>query len=338
VTSVLASGSKRRLLWLSGLVSFLLAAVLGNLTTTIVMVSLLSKILLKREDLLFFSGIVVIAVNAGGAWSPIGDITTTMLWIGGQITSLSIIKSLIVPSLVCAAVPMIYVSLRMQNGPAAALSGSPQTLDVRHNRNSRLVFCLGIGALLFVPVFKSITHLPPYIGMIFGLGVLWVVTELMHRKSDEESRHAHSVVAALQRIDMSTILFFLGILLSISALQAAGVLPAFAKWLDRAIGNMNIIVIAIGLLSAIVDNVPLIAACIKMYPLSFFPQDHHIWAFFSYCVGTGGSVLIIGSAAGVAAMGMAKIDFFWYLRRIAPLALAGYFSGVIFYLIQIKAF
>jgi len=254
-----------------------------------------------------------------------------MLWIGGQITSVSIIKSLIVPSLVCISVPMIYVSLRMQNGPAA-LSGCPQTLDVRHSRNGNLVLFLGIGVLLFVPVFKAITHLPPYIGMIFGLGVLWVVTELMHRKSDEESRHAHSVVAALQRIDMSTILFFLGILLCISGLQVAGVLTAFAMWLDRSIGNMDIIVIAIGLLSAVVDNVPLIAACIKMYPLSLFPQDHHIWSFLSYCVGTGGSILIIGSAAGVAAMGMAKINFFWYLRVIGPIALAGYFAGAAVYL------
>jgi Na+/H+ antiporter NhaD/arsenite permease-like protein len=338
VTTVLAAGSKRRLLWLVGITSFFLSAVLDNLTTTIVMVSLLSKILPKREDLMLFLGLVIIAVNAGGAWTPIGDVTTTMLWIGGQVTTLSIIKKLFAPSLFCVFVPLLWISLRMKNGGEKNAEYRPEALDDRQRRIGTLVFFLGIGSLLFVPVFKSVTHLPPFIGMMCSLCVLWVVTEFLHKKSDEEVRHSRSVVRALQRIDMSTILFFLGILLCISALQSVGILAGLAVWLDQTIGNINIVVIAIGLLSSVVDNVPLVAAGIKMYPLTQFPPDHHFWLFLSYCVGTGGSMLIIGSAAGVAAMGMAKIDFFWYLKRIMPLALAGYFAGAIVFLFQQRLF
>jgi Na+/H+ antiporter NhaD/arsenite permease-like protein len=338
VTAVLSAGSKRRLLWLVGITSFFLSAVLDNLTTTIVMVALLSKILTKREDFLLFIGIVIIAVNAGGAWTPIGDVTTTMLWIGGQITTISIMKSLVLPSIVCMVIPLTWVSFRMKGGDEKTQNQRVKVLSPHEQRVGTLVFFLGVGALLFVPVFKTITHLPPFIGMMFGLGIVWVVTEFLHRNGNDEKRHSHSVTGALQRIDMPTILFFLGILLSISALQAAGILPSLAIWLNRTIGNLDIIVIAIGLLSAIVDNVPLVAAAIKMYPLSQFAPDHHFWSFLSYCVGTGGSVLIIGSAAGVAAMGMAKIDFFWYLRRITPLAAAGYFAGAVACLLQAKIF
>ena len=330
VTSLLASGAKRRILWLSGLVSFFLSAVLDNLTTTIVMVSILSKVLPKRSDLLLFIGMVIIAVNAGGAWSSIGDVTTTMLWIGGRITSLSIVKALFVPCLVCTVVPLVWLSLLVKNDPEKGVPQSPRASgSSRHGATTAgtFVLSLGIGALLFVPVFKSVTHLPPFFGMIFGLGVLWIATEFLHRKRDEEYRQSRSVVRALQRIDLPSILFFLGILFGVSALQVAGILPDLAAWLDRTVKNSTVIVLLVGLLSAVIDNVPLVAACIKMYPLTHFPTNHHFWAFLSYCTGTGGSILVIGSAAGVVAMGMAKINFFWYLKKITPLALAGYVSG-----------
>lgn len=338
VTTILSAGSKRRLLWLVGVTAFFLSAVLDNLTTTIVMVSLLSKLLPKREDFLVFTGVVIIAVNAGGAWTPIGDVTSTMLWIARRITSLSIIKLLFAPSLVCAIIPLVWVSFRMKDGNEKINFQKADTLTTRERNTGRLVFFLGVGALLLVPVFKAVTHLPPFVGMIFGLGILWIVTEVLHRKGDEEKRRLHSVTRALQRIDMPSIMFFLGILLSVSALQAVGVLPALAQWLDRTIGNMHLIVITIGLLSAVVDNVPLVAGAIKMYPLSQFGVDHHFWSFLSYCAGTGGSALVIGSAAGVVAMGMAKIDFFWYLRRITPLAAAGYLVGAGVYLLQTRIF
>jgi len=338
VTAILSSGSKRRLLWLVGITGFFLSAVLDNLTTTIVMVSLLSKLLPKRENFLVFTGVVIIAVNAGGAWTPIGDVTTTMLWIANRITSLSIIKILIAPSVVCAAIPLVWVSFRMKDGKEKINFQKVDTLTIREQNTGKLVFFIGVGALLLVPVFKAVTHLPPFVGMMFGLGILWIVTEVLHRKGDEEKRRMHSVTRALQRIDMPSIMFFLGILLSISALQAVGLLPALAQWLDRTISNMHLIVIAIGLLSAVVDNVPLVAGAIKMYPLSQFGVDHHFWSFLSYCAGTGGSALVIGSAAGVAAMGMAKIDFVWYLKKITPLALLGYAAGAIVYVLQSRLF
>jgi NhaD family Na+/H+ antiporter len=332
VTAMLASGSKRRLLWLAGLVSFFLSAVLDNLTTTIVMVSLLSKIVPKREDLLLFTGMVIIAVNAGGAWSPIGDVTTTMLWIGDRITSVPLVRALFFPSIACTVIPLVWVSLLIKNDQKENGLHAPQVL-AKTRLEGNFVFFLGVGILLSVPVFRAVTHLPPFIGMIFGLGILWVITELLHRKNNEEYRHSRSAVRALQRIDMPSIMFFLGILLSVSALQVAGILPELASWLDRTIRNNTVIVLAIGLLSAIIDNVPLVAACIKMYPLTHFPANHYFWLLLSYCAGTGGSILVIGSAAGVVAMGMAKMDFFWYLRKIGPIALTGYFAGAIVYLV-----
>jgi Na+/H+ antiporter NhaD/arsenite permease-like protein len=324
ITGKLTSAGNRRLLWLVGIVSFFLSAMLDNLTTTIVMVSLLSKLRLKREDLLLYIGIVIISVNAGGAWSPIGDVTTTMLWIGGQITTMNIMASLIVPSLVCAAVPLLWVSFKLKN--QARPVGENRLLDNRHPYRT-FVFILGISCLLFVPVFKGITHLPPFIGMLFGLGVLWMATEFIRRKTQKSGEESHSVLTALQRIDMSTILFFLGILLSVTALESAGLLSRLGALLEQSIGNISAVVFSIGILSAVVDNVPLVAAAMKMYPLSYFPPDHYFWTFLSYCAGTGGSILIIGSAAGVAAMGMAKIDFFWYLKKITPLAFIGYCAG-----------
>lgn len=337
ITEKIASDDSRRLLWLTGILSFFLSAVLDNLTTAIVMVSLLTKLVPKRENLLLFIGVVIIAVNAGGAWSPIGDVTTTMLWIGNRVTTVPMVSALFIPSLVCLLLPLLWVTFRLKNEPSSQTgnNNSPAIKSGRTRQNA--VLCLGLAGLLSVPAFKAATGLPPFVGMLFSLGILWVVTEFFHRNSHEQ-RQAHSVVKALQKIDMATILFFLGILLSVTALESAGILFSLGASLEKHIGNSTVIVFLIGLLSAVVDNVPLVAASMKMYPLSHYATNHDFWLLLAYCAGTGGSILIIGSAAGVAAMGMAKIDFFWYLKKIAPLALLGYCAGVIAYLIQALLF
>jgi Na+/H+ antiporter NhaD/arsenite permease-like protein len=334
ITNRIAAKSKIKLLWITGLIAFFLSAILDNLTTTIVMITLLTKLINDKEDRLFFIGMIVIAANAGGAWSPIGDVTTTMLWIGGQITSGEIILKLIVPSLTCLAVPLIVLSFSVKGSVTSPLSQNNDINKIERN----LIFILGIAMLVFVPIFKTLTHLPPFMGMLFGLGVLWVVTELLHIKKGSDDKQSYSIAQALQRIDMPSILFFLGILLSISALESIGQLKQLADLLNNAIGNINGIVMSIGLLSAIVDNVPLVAASMGMYDLATYPTNHHFWTFLAYCTGTGGSALVIGSAAGVAAMGIAKIDFFWYLRRITPLALLGYFAGAGAYILFQKLF
>lgn len=332
ITERIRTTSKRRLLWLIGFITFFLSAVLDNLTTTIVMVSLLRKIIGDREDRLFFSGLVVIAANAGGAWSPLGDVTTTMLWIGGQISALNIMKMLFLPSVVCLLAPLLYLYRRMkghvippETDPTGKAGCEPW------ERNS--VFAIGLGGLLFVPVFKTVTHLPPYMGMLLMLGVIWVVTELIHNGKDEAEKGLLSVNHAIRKIDTPSILFFLGILVAVSALSSAGYLAALAGWLDRTLQDQTLIVLLIGLLSSVVDNVPLVAATQGMYSLEQFPTDHFLWEFLAYATGTGGSALIIGSAAGVAAMGMEKIDFFWYLRRISLLALLGYLAGAAVYVL-----
>ncbi|MCC7303561.1 MAG: sodium:proton antiporter NhaD [Bacteroidia bacterium] len=335
ITSRIKTRKKSRLLWIVSLLSFFLSAVLDNLTTTIVMISLIRKLVPEQKQRLFFAGMIVIAANAGGAWSPIGDVTTTMLWIGGQLSTGAIISKLIFPSMLCLLAPLIVTSLRMK-GEFAALdnrredpSGSPTTPFERN-----FVFYFGIAMLLFVPVFKTVTHLPPYMGILFGLGLLWIVTEIIHYQKDDEDKGAYSVLHALRKIDMPSILFFLGILLAVSALQSTGLLSELATWMNDTIGNLNIIVTSIGLLSAIIDNVPLVAASMGMYDIGMYPMDHYLWEFLAYCAGTGGSILIIGSAAGVAAMGMEKIDFFWYLKNIGWLAALGYFAGVGAYILQ----
>lgn len=329
ITQRITTKSKLALLWIISIISFFLSAILDNLTTTIVMVSLTSRIVHLREDRMFFIGMIVIAANAGGAWSPIGDVTTTMLWIGGQITSAHIVKQLFLPSISCIALPLIFLSFRIK-GSIGALAMEPKGISDLSMVQKSLIFFLGILVLIFVPFFKAITHLPPYMGILLGLSILWIVTERMHK--GERQKVEYSVARALQRIDLPSILFFLGILTSISALQATGVLSQTALVLNETVHNSTGIVLIIGLLSAIIDNVPLVAGAMGMYELSTFPADHHFWTFLSYCAGTGGSALIIGSAAGVAAMGMAKIDFMWYLRKITPLALLGYFAGAGAYL------
>lgn len=333
ITKKIRTTNKRELVWLIAFITFFLSAALDNLTTTIVMVSLLRKVITNRTERLLFVGLVIIAANAGGAWSPIGDVTTTMLWIGGQITANAIVIQTIIPSLFCMIIPTFFISRQ--------LKGNVEIAKVVHNLNftrgsghRNTVFWLGIGSLIFVPIFKTITHLPPYMGILFGLGVMWIFTEIIHSGKDEEEKGLLSVNHALRKIDTPSILFFLGILLSIAALQATGVLNNLAGWMTSAIGNVNIIVIAIGLLSAIVDNVPLVAAAQGMYGLEQYPTDHYFWTFLAYSAGTGGSALIIGSAAGVAAMGLEKIEFFWYLKKISWLALIGFFSGAIVFMLQ----
>lgn len=325
------------LMWLIGIVTFLLSAVLDNLTTTIVMVSLLKKLLARREDRLPMVGIVVIAANSGGAWSPIGDVTTTMLWIGGQITGPAIIAAVLLPALVSLLVPLSISAARARGQRVGAPPtqedrlGAAPPLDTERN----IMFFLGIGILCAVPAFKSLTHLPPFLGILFGLGLLWLVGDLLHRNKPDDDKHHLTLVHALGRIDMGSIVFFIGILLAVATLEHTHILAALANWLQRAIGRIDVIVLLTGMASAVVDNVPLVAAAMGMYPLETYPQDHMLWAFLAYCAGTGGSILIIGSAAGVAAMGLEKVEFFWYARRIGWLALIGYLAGAGVYLLQL---
>ena len=332
ITDRIQTTNKRKLVWIVGIISFFLSAVLDNLTTTIVMVSMLRKFIPSHKDRLMFAGLIVISANAGGAWSPIGDVTTTMLWIGNQVTTANIIIKTIIPSLVCFIVPAFVIS-RQMNG---AVDPMPEKKEKLFStlKERRTVFIIGVACLLFVPVFKTITHLPPYMGIVFGLGTMWVLTEMVHSGKDEREKGLLSVNHALRKIDTPSILFFLGILLAVSALQSTGVLTSVAKALDESIGNISIITIIIGFLSAIVDNVPLVAAAQGMYSLDQYPTDHFFWEFLAYCAGTGGSILIIGSAAGVAAMGMERISFLWYLKKIAWLALIGYLAGAAVFLLQ----
>ena len=323
------------LMWLVGFVTFFLSAALDNLTTTIVMISLMRKLLARHEDRLFFAGIIVIAANSGGAWSPIGDVTTTMLWIGGQITALGIIESVFLPSLVSLLIPLAITAYLLRGQPVEAPSGAGRSSGIKTTDFERqLMFFLGIGILVAVPAFKTITHLPPFMGILFGLGILWLVGDLVHRKKEDEFKHHLTLVHALSRIDMSSLVFFVGILLAVATLEHTHVLSALAAWLNATVGRLDIIVLIIGMVSAIVDNVPLVAASMGMYPLADYPADHFLWQFLAYCAGTGGSILIIGSAAGVAAMGLEKIHFFWYVKRISGLALVGYLAGAGTYLLQ----
>ncbi len=334
ITSKIKTTDIRKLLWIIGIVTFFLSAALDNLTTTIVMVSLMRKLIPFKKLRMFFIGMVVVAANAGGAWSPIGDVTTTMLWIGGQITTGNIIINLFIPSLVCLIVPLTIISLKMKGKirPIQVVEDDQKNVTSSFERN--LILAVGVGALIFVPVFKTITHLPPFMGILFGLAVLWVVTEIIHKNKNDEDKNAYSVVHALRKADVPSVLFFLGILIAISALESTHQLADLAAFMDNKIGDINIIVVAIGLLSSIVDNVPLVAAGMGMYDMQTYPTDHYFWLFLAYCAGTGGSCLIIGSAAGVAAMGMEKINFFWYIKKISLLALIGYLAGAFTFIAQ----
>ena len=318
-------------------VTFFLSAVLDNLTTTIVMISLVKRLLREHDHRLIFAGMIVISANAGGAWSPMGDVTTTMLWIGGQVTSLAIVTRLIVPSLVNMLVPLAIVAYGVRGRPILAPERSAEPMAGEYvttpfERN--LMFALGLAALLAVPVFKAVTHLPPFLGILFGLGLLWAVGDRIHHEKPHMERRRVTIAHALTRIDMSAITFFIGILLAVATLEHGGILRSLALWLDATIGRLDVIVVAFGLLSAIIDNVPMVAAAMGMYDMGTHPTDSFLWEFMAYCAGTGGSILIIGSAAGVAAMGVEKIGFVWYLRRFGALALGGYFAGAAVYIIQ----
>ncbi len=332
ITNRIRTKDARKLIWIISFLTFFLSAILDNLTTSIVMVSLLRKLVHDREQRMYYVGMVVIAANAGGAWSPIGDVTTTMLWINGQISSGNIMITLIIPSLICLIIPLIAIGFKLKGEVKRDAYDYDNAEKEEKVKGSLVMLIAGVGALVFVPVFKALTHLPPYLGMLFGLSIVWIISELLHVDKTEEEKKPYSAVHALSRIDVSSVLFFLGILLAIGTLQGVGVLGALATWMDQTIGDVNLISISIGLLSAIVDNVPIVAAAMKMYPITEYPMDSKLWEFIAYAAGTGGSCLIIGSAAGVAVMGMEKIDFIWYLKKISWLALIGYIAGALAYI------
>ncbi|HEX5152492.1 MAG TPA: sodium:proton antiporter NhaD [Parafilimonas sp.] len=334
ITARITQINKLKLLWIISFITFFLSAVLDNLTTTIVILSLTAKLIKGEKDRLFFAGMTVIAANAGGAWSPIGDISTTMLWIGGQITSFNIVTASILPSLVCMLAPLIFMSFKMKGDVERPLESNRDSSIYIPKKQQYIIFFCSVLVLVMVPVFKTLTHLPPYMGILLGLSVLWIITEIIRRAGNNKEKDVLSVSYALRKIDTPSILFFLGILLSVAALEATGMLAGLSNWLSDTVKNEKIIVISIGLISAVVDNVPLVAAAQGMYDLSQYPTDHLFWSFMAFCTGTGGSALIIGSAAGVVAMGMEKISFFWYLKKISLLALLGYFAGVVAFLLQ----
>ena len=331
ITERIRARNKTTLLWLIGFITFFLSSVLDNLTTTIVMISLLRKLLGDKRDRMIFAGLVVIAANAGGAWTVIGDVTTTMLWIKGKITAVPLMGELFLTSLTCLIVPLIGMSYMVRGTPE--IPGEPKDKsEVPKDPQQKLIFLvLGLAGLLSVPFFKAVTHLPPYLGMMMALSVLWLVSEFVHAKSDEKLKTSLGLLTLLKRIDMSSVLFFLGILLAVGCLGSVGVLRDLAYRLDEAIGNRDVIAVTIGFVSAVVDNVPLVAAGIEMYQ---DPVNARFWMLLAYCAGTGGSCLIIGSAAGVAAMGMERIDFLWYVRNISLWATLGYLAGVGVFFLQ----
>ncbi len=340
ITDSIKTTNKKKLLWVLSILTFFLSALLDNMTTAIVMIALLRKLIADKKERWLYAGMVILAANAGGAWSPIGDVTTIMLWIGGQVTTVNIIVKTILASLVCMVVPVILVGFTLK-GEIRRPEESHGDVEVPvHLR--KLILFMGIGALIFVPIFKTFTHLPPYLGMLFGLAILWVTTEIISRKYEKEGHKLPTAVSTLEHIDTPTILFFLGILMAVSCLKVAGILSGLATGLNNAFGveapGFFFIDLIIGVLSSVVDNVPLVAAAMGMYPITGaevdFAVNHPFWEFLAYCAGTGGSLLIIGSAAGVAVMGMEKIDFIWYLKKISWLALAGYIAGALVFMLM----
>lgn len=346
VTARITVSGRRRLLGVVAAVTFLLSAVLDNLTTAIVMMTVVRKLLRDDDDRRLFGGVVVLAANAGGVWSPIGDVTTTMLWTGGEVSALGVVRRLFVPSLVSLAVPVLWIARRL-HGDRGALSmpgdeatvAAPDDASSPHvaaknttPRERATVLVVGVAGLVVVPVFRALTHLPPVLGVLLALGALGAVTDLLHKHEDPDRRSALSIAGALQRIDAPSVLFFLGILLAVGALASDGALARLARFLDAHIGSPDVVTLCIGLASAVVDNVPLVAAARGMYGHAQFPMDHRFWVFLAYCAGTGGSILVIGSAAGVAVMGLQRITFGWYLRNLSLPALAGYLAGALTFL------
>jgi Na+/H+ antiporter NhaD/arsenite permease-like protein len=340
ITDKITTKKKVALMWILSILTFFFSAALDNLTTSIVMAALLTKLIKDKEDLWLFAGMIILSANAGGAWSPIGDITTIMLWIGGQVTAPNIITSIFIPSVVCALVPLIYLTFKLKGSITRPekLELKEHSIDPTTSFERNLIFYMGVAGLLFVPIFKTVTHLPPYIGMLLSLGILWLTTEIIHKSKNHEQKSQLSVIGVLKKVDVPTIYFFLGILLAVASLQSAGQLDIVADYLNKTFnGDIYIINMIIGLLSAIVDNVPLVAGAMGMYeiaPMGDFAVDGKFWEFLAYCAGTGGSVLIIGSAAGVAVMGILKIDFIWYMKNISLLALMGYLAGAATYILM----
>ncbi len=319
--------SKRELLWILGGFAFFLSAILDNLTTTVVMVTLLDKLMKKDDDRLLIGGGIVIAANAGGAWTPIGDVTTTMLWIGGQITSGAIVRDIFIPSVICMVVSFLCLGWMLKGNYEAK---ERSHIDREGEPYCTLVFVCGIGALVFTPIFKILTGLPPVMGIFFGLSILWLIIDFLHEEM--ENRMHLKMPNAFARIDLSSTFFFLGILLSVGALADVGILREFAAWVTQTIPSLSIVAFTMGIVSAIIDNVPLVAALMQMYSVDVYPTDSYLWELVAYCAGTGGSILIIGSAAGVVYMGLEKVDFWWYMKRISGPALMGYIAGFLTYL------
>jgi len=330
IKSYVKTDNKKKLLWIVGIIAFFLSAIIDNLTATIVLVTILRKLITDKQDRLWYVSLIVIAANAGGAWSPIGDVTTTMLWIGKKVTAMGLIEWVVLPSVACFAIPFLVASrYKVFSGKLKVEEEGVQ--EDNPLLSSRTMLFLGLGAIIFVPIFKTITHLPPYVGMMLSMGFVWAVSEYIHPEEDfsEERKHLYSAHKALSRIELSSILFFLGILMAVAALETVviggvGSLRYAAEGLETAIPNKDIVVMLLGTFSAIIDNVPLVAAAMGMYS---FPIDDHMWHFIAYAAGTGGSMLVIGSAAGVAAMGMEKIDFIWYFKNITWLAFLGFVAG-----------
>ncbi|MEL6639514.1 MAG: SLC13 family permease, partial [Bacteroidota bacterium] len=348
ITNRIRTTKKSTMLWLIVILAFFLSATLDNLASTIVLVSLLRRLVPDKEERLWFVSMAVIGANAGGAWSPIGDVTTTMLWIGKKVSTVGLVTNLVIPSIICIIVPTVIASFTKAFRGNITPSGMDFDSEVQQERllSSRTMLFVGVGALIFVPIFKSITHLPPYVGMMLSLGFVWLVSEYIHPEEnfDEERKHLYSAHTALSRIELSSILFFLGILVAVAALESVavmgenghkvGLLMSLAEMLQNAIPNQNVVILVLGYLSAIIDNVPLVAASMGMYPMDLYPEDSALWHFIAYSAGTGGSMLIIGSAAGVAAMGMERIDFIWYLKNVSWLAMIGFLAGAGFYVLQ----
>lgn len=328
VARLIHTQSKRQMLWVISIISFLLSAVLDNLTTTILMISILRKLIPLKKDRFLLACMVIIAANAGGAWTPIGDVTTTMLWINGQVSTLAVMKSIFIPSVISMLIPLGYFSFKEKgNYPPMERDFTKEEPEP----GARLIFYMGIGALIFVPIFKWLTGMPPFMGMLISLAVLWLTTDAMHHR--HEHRKHLRVPHILTKIDVSSILFFLGILLAIDALEAVGILEIVANWLNDTVRNHTLIAGAIGIFSAIIDNVPLVAATMGMYNLETYPMNSDLWLMIAFAAGTGGSILIIGSSAGVALMGLEKIDFVAYMKRVSIPVLIGYLVGMCYFLL-----
>ena len=343
ITDHITTRKKRRLLWILGVITFFLSSVLDNLTTTIVMIMLLRKLVNDQHERWIYASMIVIAANAGGAWSPIGDVTTIMLWVNGNVTTAALMTYVFLPSVAALVIPLLFVTRKLK-GELPEGNRIVTRSDFISPREKKTIFFLGVGGLIFVPIFKAITHMPPFVGILFVLSILWIFTEIMYNHKMLEKAEEHRVPQVISRIDMPSILFFLGILMAVAVLESTGILGSVAGWLDEEVHNVYFISIVLGLLSSVVDNVPLVAAAMGMYPIADpgtvgymanFVQDGAFWEFISYCAGVGGSILIIGSAAGVVAMGLEKINFGWYLKNISLLALLGYLAGAGVYILEV---